>query len=114
MDALFLLLLACGAVAALMAVGDAFRHEPSDLPAPSEDRERVELRLKAQFDRGAAIELRNRLMDDLKRHEAVRRHLQRDQVSDPDLPTLMQAVERADQLARQQLAQVETWLARGG
>ena len=53
-------------------------------------------------------------MDDLKRHEAVRRHLRRDSGSDPDLAALMQAVERADQATRQQIAQIETWLGPGG
>ena len=113
-DALLLLFLACGALAALLTVGDALREKPPDRDAASEDRERAQLRIKAQFDRRAAIELRGRLRDDLKRHEAVRRHLQHDKGSDPDLPVLMQAVESADQSARQQLAEVETWLARGG
>ena len=114
MDAFFLLVLACGALAALLTVGDAIRHQRSDLPDPTEDRERAELRRKAQFDRGAAVELRARLADDLKRHEAVRKDLQRGRALSPDLLALMQSLERADRTTRQQLVEVDVWLARGG
>jgi hypothetical protein len=113
-DELFLLLVACGAVGALLAVGAVLRHKRSVLPAASEDRERLELRVDAQCDRTAATELRERLMDDLKRHQAVRRHLQRDSGNDPELAALIQAVDRAERATRQQIADIEPWLGSGG
>lgn len=114
MDELFLLLLACGAVGAILAVATVLRRRRTALPAASEDRERRELRLNAPFDRSAAMELRSRLLDDLKRHEAVRRHLQHDGGTDREVALLLQSVERADQETRQQIAQVEAWLGPGG
>ena len=113
-DAFLVVLLGGAVLAALLTVGDAFRRPPSDLPEPNEDRDRAELRRKAQFDRGAAAELRARLTDDLKRHEAVRRDLQRHNASAPDRLALMQALERADRSTRKQLVEVDIWLARGG
>jgi hypothetical protein len=115
-DELFLLLVACGAVGVFLAVGAAalLRHRRSVLPTALEDRERLELRLNAPFDRTAATELRRRLMDDLKRHEAVRKHLRREGSSDRELTALMQAVDRAARATRQQIADIETWLGVGG
>ena len=113
-DAFFVVLLGGAALAALLTVGDLLRHQASDLPEPAERRERAELRRKAQFDKGAAVALRARLTDDLKRHEAVRRDLQRGRVLSPDLLALMESLERADRSTRQQLVEVEVWLARGG
>jgi len=109
----FLLVLACGAVGALLAVGTVVRRKRPVLPAASEDRERLALRRSAQFDRSAATDLRERLMDDLKRHQAVRRHLQGHGGDDPDLAVLIQAVDRAERATRQQLADIEPWLGPG-
>ena len=80
--------------------------------ATVEDRERAELRQKAPFDRGAAVELRKRLVEDLRVHAAARRDLQRESPTDPGVALGLRSIDDAEKATRQQLAEVETHLQR--
>jgi hypothetical protein len=115
-EALFVLLVACGGVAAVLAAGAVvvLRHRGPSLPGAGEARDRLALRLGARFDRTAARELRRRLRDELRRHAAVRKHLEANGGQGRDVAALLQAVDRAEQVARSQLADVETWLGHSG
>jgi hypothetical protein len=76
----------------------------------TEERERTELRHRAQFDPSAAKELRRRLRGDLRSHAALRRDLERDGVTSRERALLLQNIDRVERAARQQIAEVEAWL----
>jgi len=104
-----------GLAAILAVVGSHVPRRRRAVPdTAGEERERAELRQRAQFDASAARELRRRLKGDLRSHAALRRDLERDGVPDRERALLLQNIERVERAARQQLAEVEAWLrARG-
>ncbi len=104
-----------GLAAVLAVVGTNLpRRRRAVSDTATEDRERAELRQRAQFERSAAKELRRRLQRDLRSHAALRRDLERDGVPDRERALLLQNIDRVERAARQQIAEVEAWLrARG-
>ena len=116
LDALFLVLVGSGVVGALLvALAEAFAPRPRHPLAAGEARDREALRVSGRFDRGAALELRRRLAEDLRRHEAVRRHLESTGTKDRDreVTALLQVVERSVQATRNEITDVEMWLSLG-
>ncbi len=113
MDVLFLVLVGCGAAGVLLAaVVAALRPRPGSHPlAASEERDRRDLRLSGRLDRRSAAELRRRLQEDLRRHEAVRRHLEGVE-RDREVTALLELVSRSAQATRAEIADVEMWLSR--
>ena len=118
MDVLFLVLAGCLVAGALLAAAAAVllpypRRHPL---AAGDARERRELRVSGRFDRGAALELRRRLFEDLRRHEAVRRHLESGGTKERDreVTALLELVDRSAQATRHEIADVEMWLSRDG
>jgi hypothetical protein len=104
-----------GLAAVLAVVGANLPRRRRAVPdTATEERERAELRQRAQFDRSAAKELRRRLQRDIQSHAALRRDLERDGVPDRERALLLQNIDRVERAARQQIAEVEAWLrARG-
>jgi hypothetical protein len=116
LDALFLVLVVAGVVGALLAaLAEALAPPPRHPLAAGEARDRQALRVSGRFDRGAALELRRRLVEDLRRHEAVRRHLESTGTKDRDreVTALLQLVDRSAQTTRDEIADVEMWLTLG-
>ena len=115
MDALLLVLVGCAVAGAfLAAVAEAL--SPRELRHPlatGEDRVRQALRISGRFDRRAAMELRGRLLEDLRRHEAVRRHLEGGGATrDREVIALLELVDRSARATRHEIADVEMWLSR--
>ncbi len=100
-----------GLAAGLAVVGAHLPRRRRAVPdTATEERERAELRQRAQFDASAARELRRRLKGDLRGHAALRRDLERDGIRDRERALLLQNIERVERAARQQIAEVEAWL----
>jgi len=78
-----------------------------------EERRKAQLRRRAPFDKRAAKELHEQLLHDLTRQQAVRRDLERDRIAGPKHEALLRDVERAEQLTRNEIAQMEMWLDAG-
>jgi hypothetical protein len=115
-DELFLALIGCGLLGTLVAAAvSAARAPVTPKPSPAaEDRARPEARAAAHVDRISAAELRRRLIEDLRRHQAVRRHIERGGgIRDREMASLLEAVERSERVTRQKLADVEVWLQAG-
>ncbi len=104
-----------GLAAVLAVVGAHLPRRRRAVPdTAAEERERAELRQRAQFDASAARQLRRRLKDDLKSHASLRRDLERDGVPDRERALLLQNLDRVERAARQQVAEVEAWLRSRG
>lgn len=115
-DEIFLVLIACGLLGTLVAAAVSAARAPAtpEPPAEAEDRARQELRAAAHVDRIAAAELRRRLLEELRRHQAVRRHIERGGgIRDREMASLLEVVERSERVTRQKLADVEVWLQIG-
>ncbi len=115
MDALCLVRRVCGAGGALLAAraAAALPQQRTSLTA-DEARARRELRISGRFDRASALELRRRLVEDLRRHEAVRRHLEHaGGEQDREVTALLELVDRSAQATRHEIADVEMWLSIG-
>ena len=111
MDATNILLaiatLVLGGFAVAIVAGD-FRLR---LPRPGGRRLlKAELRQRAPYDRGAAKELRRELLGELRHQQAVRRDIESDRGTAEDRAGLLRDLERAEQVTRDELAGVETWL----
>jgi hypothetical protein len=114
-DVLLLVLVGCAVAGAFVAaVAEAL--SPNERPHPlatGEERVRRALRINGPFDRRAAMELRRRLLEDLRRHEAVRRHLESGGATrDREVTALLAVVERTARATRHEIADVEMWLSR--
>lgn len=74
---------------------------------------KADLRQRAPYDRAAAKELRRELLAELRHQKAVRRDLESDRGTADDRAGLLRDLERAEQVTRDELTGVETWLRRG-
>jgi hypothetical protein len=75
-----------------------------------EERRRADLRRRAPLDKRAAKELRDRLLQDLARQEAVRRDLERNRAANSKDAALLRDIERAEQATRNEIMQIEMWI----
>lgn len=75
-----------------------------------EEKRLVQLRTRAVFDRGAAVELRARLREKLYFGRGVRRWVQRTLSDTPDGPAVLQALDRETSITRQRWLEAEQFL----
>lgn len=108
-------MLVAGAVIAVGAAAVAIAEFALGAPGSAlEERRRSELRQRAPFEKRAAKELRERLLQDLARQGAVRRDLEGDRARGSTQAALLRDIERAEQATRNEIAQIEMWIGMDG
>jgi hypothetical protein len=108
-------LLVAGAVIAVGAAAVAIAELALGTPRSAlEVRRRADLRRRAPFEKRAARQLREGLLQDLARQRSVRRDLEGDRAGGSGQAALLRDIERAEQATRNELAQIEMWLGTDG
>ena len=104
-------MLVAGAVVAVGAAVVAIAELALGTPRSAlEERRRNDLRRRAPFEKRAARQLREGLLQDLARQRAVRRDLEGDRASGSRNAALLRDIERAEQATRNEIAQIEMWI----
>ena len=76
------------------------------------ERRKAELRLRAPFEKRAARQLRRLLLRELRGMAAVRKDLEGDRSAGKSPEGVVRDLERAEQVARNEIARAEVWLQR--
>ena len=80
--------------------------------AAREEQELAQLQAKATLDKGAALQLRDRLRSKMKLHEGARRRAQRNLANTPNAAAVIEEIDRMSSATRHQLAEAEQLVER--
>ena len=80
--------------------------------AAREEQELAQLQAKATLDKGAALQLRDRLRSKMKLHQGARRRAQRNLANTPNAAAVIEEIDRMSSATRHQLAEAEQLVER--